>query len=40
MSTRRSSLDLPLPADRRAQVLKAERAKEWFSPTEPLRQLV
>jgi Family of unknown function (DUF5519) len=27
----RSTLDLPLPADRRAQVLEARRAKEWFS---------
>jgi Family of unknown function (DUF5519) len=27
----RGTLDLPLPADRRAQVLEAGRAKEWFS---------
>ena len=27
----RATLDLPLPADRRAQVLEAGRAKEWFS---------
>ena len=27
----RSTLDLPLPADRRAHVLEAGRAKEWFS---------
>ena len=27
----RGTLDLPLPADRRAQVLEAARAKEWFS---------
>jgi hypothetical protein len=27
----RGTLDLPLPADRRAQVLGAGRAKEWFS---------
>ena len=27
----RSTLDLPLPANRRAQVLEAGRAKEWFS---------
>ena len=27
----RSTLDLPLPSDRRAQVLEAGRAKEWFS---------
>jgi hypothetical protein len=27
----RSTLDLPLPADRRAQVLEAGRAKKWFS---------
>ena len=27
----RSTLDLPLPADRRAQVLEAGRAKQWFS---------
>ena len=27
----RSTLDLPLPADRRAQVLKERRAKKWFS---------
>jgi Luciferase len=27
----RSTLDLPLPADRHAQVLEAGRAKEWFS---------
>jgi hypothetical protein len=26
-----STLDLPLPADRRAQVLEAGRAKKWFS---------
>ena len=26
----RGTLDLPLPADRRAQVLEAGRAKEWF----------
>jgi luciferase-like monooxygenase len=26
----RSTLDLPLPADRRAQVLEAGRANEWF----------
>ena len=29
--TNRSTLDLPLPADRRAQVLEAGRAKKWFS---------
>jgi len=27
----RGTLDLPLPADQRAQVLEAGRAKEWFS---------
>ena len=27
----RGTLDLPLPADRRAQVLEAGRAKDWFS---------
>jgi hypothetical protein len=27
----RGTLDLPLPADRRAQVLEAGRAKEWLS---------
>src|SRR6266851_4199177 len=27
----RGTLDLPLPADRRAQVLEIGRAKEWFS---------
>ena len=27
----RGTLDLPLPADRRAHVLQAGRAKEWFS---------
>ena len=27
----RSTLDLPLPADRRAQVLEAGLAKKWFS---------
>src|SRR5258708_451157 len=27
----RGTLDPPLPADRRAQVLEAGRAKEWFS---------
>jgi hypothetical protein len=27
----RSTLDLPLPAHRRAQVLEAGRAKRWFS---------
>ena len=27
----RGTLDLPLPADRRAQILEAGRAKEWFS---------
>jgi hypothetical protein len=27
----RGTLDLPLPADRRAQVLETGRAKEWFS---------
>ena len=27
----RGTLDLPLPADRRAKVLEAGRAKEWFS---------
>jgi hypothetical protein len=27
----RGTLDLPLPDDRRAQVLEAGRAKEWFS---------
>jgi Family of unknown function (DUF5519) len=27
----RGTLDLPLPANRRAQVLEAGRAKEWFS---------
>jgi Luciferase len=27
----RGTLDLPLPAERRAQVLEAGRAKEWFS---------
>ncbi len=27
----RNTLDLPLPADRRAQGLEAGRAKEWFS---------
>jgi Family of unknown function (DUF5519) len=27
----RGTLDLPLLADRRAQVLEAGRAKEWFS---------
>ena len=27
----RGTLDLPLPADRRVQVLEAGRAKEWFS---------
>jgi hypothetical protein len=27
----RSTLDLPLPADRRAQALGAGRAKEWLS---------
>ena len=27
----RGTLDLPLPADRRPQVLEAGRAKEWFS---------
>ena len=27
----RSTLDLPLPADRRTQVLEAGHAKEWFS---------
>jgi hypothetical protein len=27
----RGTLDLPLPADRRADVLEAGRAKEWFS---------
>jgi Family of unknown function (DUF5519) len=27
----RRTLDLPLPADRRAQVLEAGRAKKWFS---------
>ena len=27
----RGTLDLALPADRRAQVLEAGRAKEWFS---------
>src|SRR3954453_7010782 len=27
----RGTLDLPLAADRRAQVLEAGRAKEWFS---------
>lgn len=27
----RGTLDLPLPADRRAQVLDAGRAKKWFS---------
>jgi Family of unknown function (DUF5519) len=29
--TDRGTLDLPLPANRRAQVLEAGRAKEWFS---------
>ena len=27
----RGTVDLPLPTDRRAQVLEAGRAKEWFS---------
>ena len=27
----RGTLDLPLPADRRARVLKEGRAKKWFS---------
>jgi Family of unknown function (DUF5519) len=27
----RGTLDLPLPDDRRAEVLKAARAKEWYS---------
>jgi hypothetical protein len=31
LHTNRGTLDLPLPADRRAQVLEAGGAKEWFS---------
>ena len=27
----RGTLDLPLPDDRRAEVLKAARAKEWYA---------